>query len=75
MAYATGDEIEKVHVAAGYTIAGLVATRIVWGFVGPQPCALLELRSAAARGAGLSSRRRAAQGAALSSVTIRPAEP
>lgn len=36
IAYATGDEIERVHVAAGYTIAGLLAARIVWGFVGPQ---------------------------------------
>jgi cytochrome b len=36
IAYATGDEIERVHVAAGYAIAGLIAVRIVWGFVGPQ---------------------------------------
>ncbi|MDA9422082.1 MULTISPECIES: cytochrome b/b6 domain-containing protein [Bradyrhizobium] len=36
LAYATGDEMENVHVAAGYTIAGLVALRIVWGFVGPR---------------------------------------
>jgi cytochrome b len=36
IAYATGDEIERVHVAAGYTIAGLLAARIVWGFVGPR---------------------------------------
>ncbi|MBI5318906.1 cytochrome b/b6 domain-containing protein [Bradyrhizobium sp.] len=36
LAYATGDEIEKVHIAAGYTIAGLLALRIVWGFVGPR---------------------------------------
>ncbi|MCC7347237.1 MAG: cytochrome b/b6 domain-containing protein [Variibacter sp.] len=36
VAYATGDEIEKVHIAAGYAIAGLVATRIVWGLVGPR---------------------------------------
>ena len=36
VAYATGDEIEKVHVAAGYTIAGLVAARIVWGLIGPR---------------------------------------
>ena len=36
VAYATGDEIEKVHIAAGYAIAGLVALRIVWGFVGPR---------------------------------------
>jgi cytochrome b len=35
VAYATGDEIEKVHVAAGYMIAGLVALRILWGLVGP----------------------------------------
>ena len=36
LAYATGDEIEKVHIAAGYTIAALIALRIVWGFVGPR---------------------------------------
>lgn len=36
VAYATGDEIEKVHIAAGYTIAGLLTLRIVWGFVGPR---------------------------------------
>jgi cytochrome b len=35
LAYATGDEIENVHIAAGYVIAGLVSARIVWGFVGP----------------------------------------
>lgn len=35
VAYLTGDEVEQVHIAAGYTIAGLVAFRIVWGFVGP----------------------------------------
>jgi cytochrome b len=36
VAYATGDEIERLHIAAGYVIAGLVALRLVWGFVGPQ---------------------------------------
>ncbi|GIK81261.1 MAG: cytochrome b/b6 domain-containing protein [Pseudorhodoplanes sp.] len=36
LAYATGDEIEKVHIAAGYFIAGLLALRIVWGFAGPR---------------------------------------
>ncbi|MBR1363795.1 MULTISPECIES: cytochrome b/b6 domain-containing protein [Bradyrhizobium] len=36
LAYATGDEIENVHIAAGYTIAGLLGLRIVWGFVGPR---------------------------------------
>jgi cytochrome b len=35
IAYATGDEIERVHIAAGYAIAGLLALRTVWGFVGP----------------------------------------
>lgn len=36
IAYVTGDEIERVHNVAGYTIAGLLALRIVWGFVGPR---------------------------------------
>ncbi|PSO21493.1 cytochrome b/b6 domain-containing protein [Bradyrhizobium sp. MOS003] len=36
LAYATGDEIERVHIAAGYTIAGLLSARILWGFVGPR---------------------------------------
>lgn len=36
VAYATGDEIERVHIAAGCAIAGLVAARIVWGFIGPR---------------------------------------
>ena len=35
-AYATGDEVERLHIAAGYAIAGLIALRIVWGFVGPR---------------------------------------
>lgn len=36
LAYATGDEIEKVHILAGYAIAGLVAARILWGVIGPR---------------------------------------
>jgi cytochrome b len=36
LAYATGDEVENVHIAAGYAIAGLLALRIVWGLVGPR---------------------------------------
>lgn len=36
LAYVTGDEIEPVHIAAGYTIAGLLALRLVWGFFGPR---------------------------------------
>ncbi len=33
-AFATGDEWDAAHEIAGYIIAGLVAARIVWGFVG-----------------------------------------
>jgi cytochrome b len=36
IAYATGDEIEKVHIAVGYAIAGLAAARVAWGFIGPR---------------------------------------
>jgi cytochrome b len=36
VAFATGDETEWLHLAAGYAIAGLVLLRIVWGFVGPR---------------------------------------
>jgi cytochrome b len=36
VAYVTGDEVERVHIAAGYAIAGLIALRVVWGFVGPR---------------------------------------
>jgi cytochrome b len=33
-AFATGDEVEGLHIALGYAIAVLVGLRIVWGFVG-----------------------------------------
>lgn len=36
LAYLTGDEVEQVHIAAGYTIAALLGLRIVWGFAGPR---------------------------------------
>lgn len=36
LAFLTGDEIEWLHLWAGYAIAGLVAARIVWGFIGPR---------------------------------------
>lgn len=36
LAYATAEEVQQVHEIAGYTIAALLALRIVWGFVGPQ---------------------------------------
>lgn len=32
--YVTGDDIERVHVAVGYVIAGLIIVRIVWGLIG-----------------------------------------
>ncbi len=33
-AWLTADEVQPVHEVAGYTIAGLVAFRLVWGFAG-----------------------------------------
>lgn len=36
LAYMTGDEVERVHILAGYAIAALLAFRLVWGFVGPR---------------------------------------
>jgi cytochrome b len=35
-AYLTGEDAGQVHIAAGCAIAGLIALRIVWGFVGPR---------------------------------------
>ena len=35
VAYVTGDETERLHIAVGYAIAGLVALRIIWGLLGP----------------------------------------
>ena len=36
LTYTTGDELERVHIAAGYAIAGLLVLRILWGFIGPR---------------------------------------
>jgi len=36
IAYIVGDEALAVHVWAGYAVTGLIALRIVWGFVGPR---------------------------------------
>jgi len=36
LAFATGDEIEWLHLTAGYAIAALIALRVAWGFVGPR---------------------------------------
>lgn len=33
-AWLTADEVQPVHEVAGYTVAGLVAFRLIWGFVG-----------------------------------------
>jgi len=33
-AFLSGDESDRIHLTAGYAIAGLVAMRIVWGFIG-----------------------------------------
>lgn len=34
VAWLSGDEWDGVHNVAGYVVAGLVATRLIWGFVG-----------------------------------------
>ncbi len=34
LAWITGDEIKSLHELAGYAIVGLLAMRIIWGFVG-----------------------------------------
>jgi len=36
VAYFTEEDVLDVHVAAGYTVLGLVLFRILWGFIGPQ---------------------------------------
>ena len=34
VAYLTADEMERVHVAAGYVIGGLILFRVLWGLIG-----------------------------------------
>ncbi|WP_296201125.1 cytochrome b/b6 domain-containing protein [uncultured Hyphomicrobium sp.] len=34
--FLTGDEIERLHIWAGYAIAALVAMRVLWGFIGSE---------------------------------------
>lgn len=34
IAFATGDELPRLHEMTGYTIFGLVALRVLWGFIG-----------------------------------------
>lgn len=35
-AYLTAEENTDIHVVAGYVVAAIVATRLVWGFIGPK---------------------------------------
>ena len=34
VAWISGDELEVLHINAGYAVLGLVLLRIVWGFIG-----------------------------------------
>ncbi len=34
LAFATGDEIERVHIIAGYGVMALIAVRLLWGLAG-----------------------------------------
>lgn len=34
IAYATQDDLEQLHIYAGYTVLGLIIFRVLWGFVG-----------------------------------------
>jgi cytochrome b len=34
VAYLTEDDFMSLHVYAGYTIAGLISLRVIWGFIG-----------------------------------------
>ena len=36
IAFLSGDEIEWLHLVAGYSIAVLVFLRVIWGFAGPR---------------------------------------
>lgn len=59
VAYLSAEEVESVHHIAGYTALGLVAFRLLWGFVGgrharfadfvPRPAALAAYLRAALR--------------------------
>lgn len=36
VSWLTSDELKTVHKASGYAIAGLLALRVLWGFIGPR---------------------------------------
>ena len=35
VAWLSAEDAERLHAAAGYIVGGLLAARVVWGFVGP----------------------------------------
>lgn len=36
IAFLSGDDFERIHIWAGYVVLGLVAFRVLWGFIGPR---------------------------------------
>ena len=36
VALVTGEHLERLHIPAGYAVMGLIAFRVVWGFIGPR---------------------------------------
>ena len=74
LAYATADEIERVHVAAGYAIAASLARALCGASSVRRMPVFQQLRPAAARGTRVSSRRPDLR-APRYSVTTRPAGP
>jgi cytochrome b len=36
IAWLSEDDLEDLHVIAGYVVLGLICFRIIWGFIGPQ---------------------------------------
>ena len=66
VAFLTGDEWMKAHVVAGYAIAGLVAARILWGFIGSRHCTVCKLHRRTGCHVGVPERDGAFQGKTLS---------
>ena len=73
-AWLTADELQPVHEIAGYTVAGLVAFRLVWGLVGSRYARFTQFLKGPATRLPISSTWRAARSGATS-VTTRPAPP
>jgi len=49
VAFLTEEDTLSLHVWAGYVVGTLIVARVLWGFVGPPPCALLRFRLPAHR--------------------------